>query len=367
MSAERKPAAKSQLPDFRPLDIFSSIKIKLGVLVTGAVAAAAVVTWVGLANRLGPSRTLPLAIFGALIVTQFLAHGMTSPLREMTEAARAMAKGDYSRRVAASSRDEVGELARAFNVMARDLAAVDRRRRDMIANVSHELRTPVAALQAELENMVDGVTEPSAQTLELALAQTDRLSRLVTDMLDLSRLEAGVVELDLEPVAVASFFADALDAVAFVASTSGKNLNLHSEVSPSDLMITADADRLTQVTTNLLTNAIRHSPERGAVHLRAYAKGRRVVIEVADEGPGIPADRREDVFERFHRADGPVGSGPRNSAGTGLGLSIARWAVELHGGVIEVVDVPVGCTLRVTLPAKRSRLPRGARSEEPAE
>jgi signal transduction histidine kinase len=276
---------------------------------------------------------------------------MTSPLREMTAAARAMRKGDYSQYVTATSRDEVGELARAFNGMAEDLGAADRRRRDMIANVSHELRTPVAALQAELENMVDGVTQPTPQTLELALAQTERLGRLVTDMLDLSRLEADVVELTCEQVPVAEFFADALDAVAFVASTSGKDLRLTSEISPSNLTIWADADRLTQVTTNLLTNAIRHSPEHGTVALRAYQRARRVVIEVGDEGPGIAPERRADVFERFHRAEAP-GVDPRASAGTGLGLAIARWAVELHGGTIEVADIQPGCTMRVTLPAK---------------
>ena len=116
---------------------------------------------------------------------------MTSPLREMTAAARAMARGDYSRRVRATSRDEVGELARAFNQMAADLAAADQQRRELIANVSHELRTPITALQAVLENLVDGVAAPDPATLRTALAQTERLGRLVAELLDLSRIDAG--------------------------------------------------------------------------------------------------------------------------------------------------------------------------------
>jgi signal transduction histidine kinase len=346
------------------LDGLGSIKIKLGVLVTGAVVAASLITWVGLSNSLGPSRTLPLAVFGALIVTQVLAHGMTSPLREMTAAARAMAKGDYSVEVHATSRDEVGELAQAFRTMASDLARADRARRDMIANVSHELRTPVAALQAELDNMADGVTQPTPETLELALAQTERLSRLVTDMLDLSRLESGAVDLDLSPVRLTDFFAESLDAVAFVASSSGKDLTFDVQVTPEDLTVTADAERLHQVSANLLSNAIRHSPTGGVIALRGSAKGRRVLIEVSDQGTGIPEDQRARVFERFERGTPPGEAGTRDAAGTGLGLAIARWAVNLHGGTIEVADVNPGCTMRVTLPAARPREARRAPAKQ---
>ncbi|MDR3202278.1 MAG: HAMP domain-containing protein [Bifidobacteriaceae bacterium] len=358
--AERSPRAReadrAPLRDFRPLDAFGSIKIKLGVLVTGAVVSAAVITWVGLYNRLGPSKTLPLAVFGALVVTQLLAHGMTSPLREMTAAARAMAKGDYSQRVAVTSRDEVGELARAFTTMAEDLASVDRARRDMIANVSHELRTPIAALRAELENMVDGVTEPTAADLAVALAQTERLGRLVTDMLDLSRLEAGAVDLAVADVPLAEFFAEAVASARLVASTWGKSVALEARVEPEDLTVAADPERLHQVAANLLNNAIRHSPDGGAVRLTARAKGRRVVIEVADSGPGIPKDKRQAVFERFERGVPPAVAGARGADGTGLGLAIAKWAVALHHGQIEVADSPGGgCTMRVTLPHAGAR------------
>ena len=139
--------------------------------------------------------------------TQFLAHGMTSPLRQMTAAARAMARGDYSRRVRATSRDEIGQLATAFNQMAADLGAADEYRRGLIANVSHELRTPITALQAVLENVVDGVAEPDPETMRLALAQTERLGELVTNLLDLSRLEGGVIPLQITQFRVDEFLA----------------------------------------------------------------------------------------------------------------------------------------------------------------
>src|SRR5437868_13954128 len=129
-------------------------------------------------------------------MVRFLARGMTSPLREMSDAARAMAKGNYERRVSATSRDEVGELARAFNKMAAELAETDRLRRDLVANVSHELRTPITALQAVLENLVDGVGKADPETLRTMLAQVERLGRLVQQLLDLSRLESGTLPLD---------------------------------------------------------------------------------------------------------------------------------------------------------------------------
>ena len=144
----------------RPLDRLRSIKTKLGVLVVVTVVLAAVLSAAATGLGLSPLVTVPAAVAAALVVTQLLARGMTSPLREMTAAARRMATGDYSRQVTATSRDEVGELARAFNKMASELALVDRQRRELVANVSHELRTPVSALRAVLENLVDGVAHP---------------------------------------------------------------------------------------------------------------------------------------------------------------------------------------------------------------
>ena len=186
----------------RPLDRIRSIKFKLGVVIVAAVAGTVLLLAFG--KRLGltlEARVFVAAVFG-LGMVQILARGMTSPLREMAAAAKEMAKGDYDRRVTATSRDEVGELAHAFNAMAGELADADRMRRELVANVSHELRTPLGALQALLENLADGVEPPDPARLRVALAQTERLGRLVEQLLDLSRFESGVLELRREPFGV---------------------------------------------------------------------------------------------------------------------------------------------------------------------
>ena len=340
---------RPRLPDVRPLDQFRSIKIKLGILVAATVAAAAFITWIGLSRSIGPTRTLPIAIIGSLVVTQFLARGMTSPLREMTAAARRMAGGDYTQRVHATSLDEVGQLATAFNTMADDLEQADTFRRELVANVSHELRTPVTALQAQLENIVDGVSEADPVTMQAALAQTERLGRLVTYLLDLSRLEAGDVTLDITDLRLRDFLEDAAEGAMLVGAA--KHLRFPVVVVPEDLTVPADPDRLHQVVANLLHNAVRHSPEDDEVRLEASVVGTDVRIDVIDHGPGIARDQRAHVFERFVRGNSPSITGQGSTGGTGLGLAIVRWAVDLHGGRIEVADSEVGCTMRVTLPA----------------
>ncbi len=187
----------------QPLAQVRSLKVKLGLLVAASVVVASIVASVGRAGGVPAWLSIPVTILMALAVTQLLAVGMTAPLREMTAAARRMARGDYSVRVSETSRDEVGELARAFNRTAHDLATVDRQRRELVANVSHELRTPLTALQAVLENLVDGTEPADPRALQPALAQAERLGDLVTDLLDLARVDAGKAPLSPEPVTVA--------------------------------------------------------------------------------------------------------------------------------------------------------------------
>lgn len=324
----------------RPLDRIGSIKLKIGVLVAASILAASAVFWLGIGtNQLGALLALA-AVAAGLAVTQLLAHGMTSPLRDMTAAAGAMARGDYTRRVRATSRDEVGALARAFNRMADDLAVADRQRRELIANVSHELRTPISALQAVLENVVDGVSDPSE--LKTALGQTERLGRLVSELLDLSRLDAGVAPVNRETVAVQPFLSAVVDEIA-VAEPS---VRFELRVTPESLTMSADRQRMHQVLANLVENACRHSPPGGLVTLYAQAHGSGVALDVRDQGPGIRPEERDRVFERFIRGEPEQG----RDGGTGLGLAIARWAVDLHGGTIAVVGSTPGCAIRVTLP-----------------
>lgn len=328
--------------DLRPLDRVSSIKTKLGLLVAVTIVVASVLAVIGTRLGISPWATVPVAVVVALAVTQLLARGMTSPLREMTLAAQRMAQGDYSQRVHASSRDEVGELARAFNRTAATLEMVDRHRRDLVANVSHELRTPIAALQAVLENLVDGVSNPGPGELRTALAQTERLGRLVGDLLDLSRVQEGVTPLQLKEVRLTDIFDDA------VAQARADGVRYAVDVRPENLTVAADPDRLHQLLANLLDNAARHSPSGGEVRLSAERLGDDVQLAVADEGPGIAAADRGAVFERFTTSAG-------HSSGTGLGLTISRWVAQLHGGTIAVADGERGCRIEVTLPADSAR------------
>ncbi len=325
----------------RPLDPMRSIKTKLGVLaVCNACVGGLTMVWgygLGFRGRI----TLPVALLISVVITQILAHGMTSPLREMTAAARMMARGDYRRRVRVTSRDEVGELGHAFNRMAADLAEVERQRREFVANVSHELRTPITALRGVLENIADGITPVTPTVLEGALSQTERLGRLVTQLLDLSRVEAGAVSLD-----VTSFEAGPFLEAAVADARIGHPDPVFTVRAGPALTVRADRDRLRQVVANLLDNAARHSPPGGAVGVTAQARADALCLEVRDEGPGIPADERARVFERFSRGSA-VGA---HGGGTGLGLAIARWVVDLHGGEIAVCDSPTGCLIRVVLP-----------------
>ncbi|WGY02064.1 DUF4173 domain-containing protein [Nocardioides sp. QY071] len=342
----------------QPLVGVRSIKVKLGLLVAASATVAALVAALGRSDGVPTWLTIPVTIGLALALTQLLAVGMTSPLRQMTAAARRMATGDYAVRVPDTARDEVGELARAFNTMARDLAGVDRQRRELVANVSHELRTPLAGLRAVLENVVDGVAPDDPAVLATALTQAERMSRLVEDLLDLARVDAGRAPLAARPVPLATLL---MDAVA-EAEALGRGVTYDVRVTPPGLVVTADPARLHQLVANLLDNASRHSPSGGSVVVRAEVAGQRYRIEVRDSGPGIPAADRERVFEPFGTLAASAGTGS-----TGLGLAIARWVTDLHGGTIgflDPADGSSGARVRVDLPLEPAARPAAVPIQE---
>jgi len=327
-----------------PLQPLTSIKVKLGLLVAASVVVAALVGVLASSSGVPALLAVPVTVALALGVTQLLAVGMTSPLREMTEATRRMVRGDYRGRVSADSSDEVGELARAFNQMAAELATVDREQRDLVATVSHELRTPLAALTATLENLADGIQPADAAHLDAAVGQAQRVGALLGDLLDLSRVDAGVARLRLGAVRVG----DLVDEVVADLVPTGRAVRFDVEI-PAGLEVSADRTRLRQLVTNVLDNAVRHSPEGGRVFVRGSVVGDRWRLDVADEGPGVMADDRERAFERF----GTLTSPTDDTGGTGLGLAIARWVAGLHGGTVRFADPPPGAPgalLRLDLP-----------------
>jgi signal transduction histidine kinase len=276
-----------------------------------------------------------LAASIALVLARWLARGMTQPLRDMAQAARRMETGDYSQRVETRNRDEVGQLAAAFNRMSGELDNLEQLRRDLVANVSHELKTPIAAIRAHLENLLDGVERPDPQTLQVMLAQTERLSRLIDQLLELSRLESGEVPLRREPVSLAPLVTQVLSEIEVARSDAG--VTVESELSIDLPPVEVDRERVHQVLFNLLDNAVRFTPRGGEVRVSAHRRDGGVEIVVTDTGAGIPPEHLPRLFERFYRADP---SRSREDGGTGIGLAIARSVVEAHGGRIRAESEP---------------------------
>lgn len=328
----------------RPLDRVRSIKVKLGLVVVGAVVATVGAIFASLAFGVHARFAFAGGLVVSLAVIQLLAHGMVLPLRQMVSATQAMARGDYSGRVTATAQDEVGSLARSFNTMAAKLDEVERQRRELVANVSHELRTPIAALRARLENLADGVEALDGEAVSAMLIGTERLSRLVDQLLALSQFESGAISIDRQSFLVAEVVEDAAAEVRPVTT----DVRIVTEVD-HELVGAGDPDRIHEVLTNLLTNAVRHSPAGGTVRVRGAPVPGGVRIEVGDEGAGVPAADLERIFERFYRVDAARRSG---AGGAGLGLAIARSIVELHGGSIRAESQrPAGCRIVLDLPS----------------
>ncbi|WP_374991115.1 ATP-binding protein [Streptomyces sp. LHD-70] len=344
-----------------------SIKTKLGTLVVVSVFITTGLLMIAVRTETELRFITVFSVIATLLITQFVAHSLTAPLDEMNTVARSISHGDYTRRVrGAGRRDELGDLACTINRMADDLEAQDQHRKELVANVSHELRTPIAALRAVLENVVDGVSEADPETMRTALKQTERLGRLVETLLDLSRLDNGVVPLRARRFEVWPYLSGVLKEAQLsgaaaaqrqgMPSGSGRHMrtdvHLHLDVSPPELTAHADAERLHQVVANLIDNAVKHSPAHGRVTVRARRgpTPESLDLEVLDEGPGIPESEWHKVFERFNRGTAAGKHGPDNDGGTGLGLAIARWAVDLHGGRIGVAESTRGARIQVTLP-----------------
>ncbi|MFF3320678.1 ATP-binding protein [Streptomyces sp. NPDC002889] len=359
---KRRPRGRSR-PRPRSAPLVISIKTRLGTLVVVSVFITTGLLLVALRTETELRFITVFSVIATLLITQFFAHGLTAPLDEMNTVAKGISHGDYTRRVSgADRRDELGDLASTINRMADDLEAVDQNRKELVANVSHELRTPIAALRAVLENVVDGVSAADPETMRTALKQTERLGRLVETLLDLSRLDNGVLPLRARRFEVWPYLSGVLKEANLassqrgLASGSGRHtrtdVHLHLDVSPPELTAHADAERLHQVVANLIDNAVKHSPPHGRVTVRARRGPlpESLDLEVVDEGPGIPEQERHRVFERFNRGQVASPHGPGSDGGTGLGLAIARWAVDLHGGRIGVAESARGCRIQVTLP-----------------
>ncbi len=323
---------------------------------TGASAALALDFLVAL-NR-GVLLAAGVAGLVAILLGAVLVRQIIAPLRNLQSAAGAIAHGDLSQRVAITSRDEVGDVGRAFNQMAEALERDERLRRQMMADIAHELRTPLTVIQGQVEALLDGVFPLTPEQLAPVHDETILLSRLVTDLRELALAEAGQLTIERRTVDLGDLIRRAVAAVEPVAAE--KDITLSLDVPPTLPPISADADRLRQVLHNLLSNALRHTPAGGRVTISAeLAPGEEareqgstgtplLLVSVADTGPGIPAEDLPHVFDRFYRADK---SRSRAGGGSGLGLTIARYIVEAHGGRIWAQSqVGEGTRITFTLP-----------------
>jgi two-component system sensor histidine kinase BaeS len=295
-----------------------------------------------LATGIGWS-ALVLAIL-AVIAGVVFARRITRPVVALTWAARAMASGERGVRVVdVEAPGELGELSRTFNHMADTLELEDQLRRVLVADVAHELRTPLAILQATTEAMADGITEPSAATLSSLHDETLRLGRIVEDLEVLASAEAAGVALELKPVDLAVVANEAAEALQ--PQLEGAGIVLTRDLQPA--VVRGDKNRLHQVVTNLLTNAIKFTPAGGSVRVSVSSRDRVARIVVEDSGRGIPQEDLGHVFDRFWR-----GPGVRHTTGSGVGLAVVQELVHVHNGQVTVTsEEGHGAEFVVTIPS----------------
>ena len=306
-------------------------------------------------------RVLAAGLF-ALVAALLLGYGAATVfarrIRRLERAAERIAGGDFDEPVDVTGNDELAELAAAFERMRVQLAQLDSARRAFIANASHELRTPIFSLAGFLELLSDEeLDEPTRREfLETMRGQVDRLSKLTVDLLDLSRLDAGRLRVEREPVDMARIAQDLAGEFAAVSQASGHPLEAVPE---GEALALADQQRALQIGRILIDNALVHTPAGTRVVVRAATRPDAVVLSVEDEGPGIPAGAAERVFERFYRAEGP------RATGSGLGLAIARELAALMGGTIELESRPGLTAFRLVLDPAPGAAPF-SRENEPA-
>ena len=289
-------------------------------------AASEQETFVSSINR---SLLSAVVIAGAAAVLSafLLSRRILGPVEDLTEAARQMGQGDLSRRVEVRSRDEIGELANAFNGMADSLARVEQLRRNMIGDIAHELRSPLTNIRCQLETLQDGLAAPGPEIIASIHAEAMLLNRLIEDLQDLALAEAGQLRLQRLPVDLRAVIHEAINALRPHATA--KAISLSVDVPDDIATVLADPERLGQVLRNLLGNAIIHTPAQGRIEIRAHTLGDQVEVTVSDSGPGIAPEHFPFVFERFYRVDD---SRSRSTGGAGLGLAIVKQLVEAQGG-----------------------------------
>jgi len=286
------------------------------------------------------------------LLALWMARTLARPLQRAAAAAERVAGGDYSAALEIRAPDEARRLAESFNAMTRAVAASQRAQRDFVANVSHELRTPLTSIRGFAQAIGDGTASDPASVQRAATViqdEADRLTRLVHDLLDLTRLQSGDASLAREPLDLAALARSCIERFALLAQRKGIALSVHT---PAPVEVCGDGDRLMQVLTNLIDNALKHTDAGGKVTVSAEAKGGMASVAVSDTGHGIPKDDLPRLFERFYQVDKSRSrGGGASQASVGLGLAISAEIVRAHGGRIDVESiVGMGSRFTVELP-----------------
>jgi signal transduction histidine kinase len=282
----------------------------------------------------------------ALIATLFLSRRILAPVVALTGAARKMAGGDLGQRVDVRSSDEIGELALAFNAMSENLARAEQLRRNMVNDIAHELRTPLTKIRCQIEMLQEGLVSPDPGTLALFEEEAMLLQRLIDDLEDLARAEAGQLKLEKSSIDMGEEIESIVAGLRPIASE--RKLCLRVEVQESLPSLYADPARVRQAIGNLLSNALKHTPAGGEILISASLKEGKIEIMVRDNGAGIPAEHLPFIFERFYRADL---SRARSTGGAGLGLAIVKHLAEAHGGRAWAESaVAAGSSFFISLP-----------------
>jgi histidine kinase len=289
-----------------------------------------------------------VAALVASAVSLFVTQRIVSPLREIQQVSQRIAAGQYQERLNTQAPGEIGELARAFNDMARTLEQTECRRVELLSNVAHEFKTPLSSLRGYVQGLKDGLFKTNEETLNACLRQLARLERLLTDLSLLSRVETGQEAFNPRPVAALELFEQV--AASFRPAFSIKKVTLMLEPPPPSLLVRADVQRTGQVLTNLIDNALKHTPPGGEVRLSARAAGdNTIMVTVSDTGEGIVGEDLPHLFTRFYRADRSRHHDAQQ--GSGIGLTIAKRYIERQGGRIGVdSELGKGSRFWFTLP-----------------
>lgn len=285
----------------------------------------------------------------ALLLGVFLSRTLTRPIRELTQATHAVSEGDLSQQVPVRSNDELGELAQAFNKMSAELSRSVNARKQMTADIAHELRTPLSLILGHAEAVHDGVLPPTRENFEIIREEAARLEHLINDLRTLSLADAGELSIQRQNIEPQRLIQEVASLYQYRAQS--KNITFTLDVAAHLPNIEVDPGRMTQVLTNILDNALRHTPEGGMIILSAKETDDQVELSIHDSGSGLSPDDLDRIFERFYRADP---SRQREDGGSGLGLAIAKSIVQAHGGQLSAESdiVPTGeagSGLRVTI------------------